>query len=171
MRLTAFLTLFLQVYATNMKAPPFPAGLSFALVETADTLQVSASMYHAVPAQTDDTPLVTADNSVINRKKLRQGKLKWLAISRDLQKIYNFGDTVEIQTGDARYRGRWVVRDVMNKRFTNAVDFLVPATIYGTPKTVRLIRPRMVCTPITFYETETQAHSRQRDMRDLIIDF
>ncbi len=43
---------------------------------------VKGTVYHAVPEQTDSSPLYTADNSFINVKKVNS--LRWVALSRDL---------------------------------------------------------------------------------------
>lgn len=43
---------------------------------------VKGTVYHAVPNQTDDTPLYTADNSYIDTTIVND--LKWVAVSRDL---------------------------------------------------------------------------------------
>src|SRR5687768_2629728 len=45
---------------------------------------VSASVYFPEENQTDDTPLITADGSQINRKSIR--KKRWIAVSRNLLK-------------------------------------------------------------------------------------
>jgi hypothetical protein len=75
---------------------------------------VTGTYYHPVAAQCDATPLETADGSMINLKKLKNHKLKWVALSRDL-----------LSSKDSRIKGHWVVRDSMNKRFKKRIDFLV----------------------------------------------
>lgn len=45
---------------------------------------VKGTVYHADPNQTDDTPFITADNSVIDNSVVND--LKWVALSRDLLK-------------------------------------------------------------------------------------
>lgn len=61
---------------------------------------VKATVYHAVPAQTDDTPFLTADNSLIDTSRVNN--LRWVAISRDLLNLktsrYNF--TGKLRFGD-----------------------------------------------------------------------
>lgn len=44
--------------------------------------KVKGTVYHAVEAQCDKTPLITADNSVIDTSKVNE--LRWVALSRDL---------------------------------------------------------------------------------------
>lgn len=92
--------------------------------------EVKFTVYNAVAGQTDSTPLVTADNSKINVKKLNNGSLKWVAVSRDLLKTYNYGDTILVSCKKfPKFDGKWVVRDIMNKRYTKTIDFLVPSNI------------------------------------------
>ena len=47
-----------------------------------------------------------------------------VAVSRDLKRKYKFGTKVRI-TGIGKHNGVYVVRDVMNKRFTKRVDILI----------------------------------------------
>jgi len=53
---------------------------------------VVGTVYHAVPEQTDSTPLITADGSRIDTTRVNE--LRWIAVSRDLinlkTKRYNF---------------------------------------------------------------------------------
>lgn len=88
--------------------------------------EVTATKYNAVVAQCDDDPLITADCSKINLTKLNNYELRWIAISRDLKEFYNFGDVVTIECENPALCGEWEVHDVMNKRFTKKIDFLVP---------------------------------------------
>jgi len=46
--------------------------------------QVIGTVYHAVSNQTDDSPLLTADNSLIDTTRVNE--LRWVALSRDLLK-------------------------------------------------------------------------------------
>lgn len=84
---------------------------------------VVATVYNAVPSQTDSTPLITASNKRIDANN--PGKHRWIAVSRDLEKYgFTFGVEVCIENaGDMN--GIWTVEDRMNKRFTNKIDFLV----------------------------------------------
>jgi 3D (Asp-Asp-Asp) domain-containing protein len=84
---------------------------------------VTATIYHAVPSQTDSTPLITASNKKINSNN-PQGH-KWIAVSRDLEALgYTFGTKVCVMNAGKMY-GIWTVQDRMNKRFTKRIDFLV----------------------------------------------
>ena len=45
---------------------------------------VTLTTYNAVASQCDNTPLITADGTKIDMKKLKKGKIKYCAVSRDL---------------------------------------------------------------------------------------
>ena len=93
------------------------------------TILVTATIYHAVPEQTDSTPFITASNSIINADN-PQGH-RWIAVSRDLEKLgYTFGVKVCVE-GAGNLDGIWTVQDRMNKRFKNRIDFLVNKELKG----------------------------------------
>ena len=93
------------------------------------TVYVTATIYHAVPSQTDSTPFVTASNSRINPEN-PQGH-RWIAVSRDLEKLgFTFGTKVCVY-GAGTLSGEWTVQDRMNKRFKNRIDFLVNKELKG----------------------------------------
>jgi len=84
---------------------------------------VVATVYNAVPSQTDSTPLITASNKHIDANN--PGKHRWIAVSRDLETLgFTFGEEVCVENA-GEMNGIWVVEDRMNKRFTNKIDFLV----------------------------------------------
>lgn len=85
---------------------------------------VVVTRYRPVVEETDDTPLQTADLSEISMIKLQRGKLKWVAVSRDLLKTYRYGSKIRIQTGDPDIDGVYEVHDTMNPRWTSRVDIL-----------------------------------------------
>ena len=87
-----------------------------------NTLQVTATMYEPVPTQTDSTPNITADGTRINVKYA--GKYRYLAVSRDLLGILEYGDYVVIEGINVKYDGVWQVKDTMHPRWTNRVDLL-----------------------------------------------
>jgi 3D (Asp-Asp-Asp) domain-containing protein len=90
---------------------------------------LTATVYNAVPMQTDDTPLITASGAKITKGKPYEHR--WLAVSRDLLDDYPFGSIVYI-TGVGKYNGYWKVQDVMNKRYKNSIDLLVNNNVkYG----------------------------------------
>ena len=110
--------------------------------ESKDTLSLKrATVYHAVVAQCDADPLITADGSYIDTCLLNKGQLQWVALSQDLvydeykaslhKKLFRgrfrFGDTVYVSsTKHSMMNGYYVVRDVMNRRYKQSMDFLMP---------------------------------------------
>ena len=90
---------------------------------------VTATIYHATPAQTDSTPDITASNKKIDISNPL--KHRWIAVSRDLEaKGLTFGVKVCV-TGAGDLDGIWTVQDRMNPRWTNRIDFLVNQDIKG----------------------------------------
>lgn len=89
---------------------------------------VDATVYQLVPEQCDDSPDVLACNE---RVKIElAGKYRYLAISQDMHKRngghYEFGDLVEIRGCiNEQYNGIWVVKDLMNKKWKQRIDFMV----------------------------------------------
>lgn len=87
---------------------------------------LTATVYSPCVAQCDSTPLITACNSKINIKKLRKKKIRWVALSRDLLTRWggsiDYGDSIYVVSGSKQ--GWWVVKDTMNKRYKNRIDFL-----------------------------------------------
>ena len=70
-------------------------------------------------AQCDSDPLVTADGTKIDLNKLKKGKIKYCAISRNLLPFIPLGSVIEIEG-----YGLYEVRDTMNKRFSHCIDIL-----------------------------------------------
>ena len=94
--------------------------------------QVRATMYHPVEEQCDDTPLITADGSKIDPYKV--SSWNWIAVSQHMLTRnggpLNYGDTVYV-FGTKHKDGMYVIKDCMNKRKTNQIDFLESL---GTPQ-------------------------------------
>ncbi len=94
-------------------------------MECGDTIDVSATMYYPVVAQCDDTPDITADQTKIP-DIYNCSHLNWIAVSQDLLWFnggpIRYGDTVYVYAGHKT--GAYIVRDAMNKRFRNKIDFL-----------------------------------------------
>lgn len=87
---------------------------------------VTATIYHAVPGQTDDTPNITATGFTINTENPISHRI--IAVSRDLEKRgFKMGTKVCV-TNAGPMNGVWVIRDRMNKRWKNRIDFLVNET-------------------------------------------
>ena len=94
--------------------------------------QVRATMYHPVEEQCDDTPLITADGSKIDPYNVSDWN--WIAVSQHMLKRnggpLNYGDTVYIFGTDHK-DGMYIIKDCMNKRKRNQIDFLESL---GTPQ-------------------------------------
>lgn len=80
---------------------------------------VTLTSYNAVKSQCDDTPLITADGTKIDVKKLKKGTLKYAAVSRDLLWCIPLGSLIHIEG-----HGYYEVRDTMNERFDHYIDIL-----------------------------------------------
>jgi len=98
-------------------------------VKASDTIYVAipvkVTLYQPDTAQCDDSPFVTADNSVIDVNSY----YNWCAVSRDLMYFrLNFGDTIVITAfiGDAELTMKLAVHDNMNTKWSNRIDILVP---------------------------------------------
>lgn len=90
---------------------------------------VTATIYHAVPGQTDDTPNITATGFTINTENPISHRI--IAVSRDLEKIgFKMGAKVCV-TNAGKMNGVWVIEDRMNKRWKHRIDFLVGTNIKG----------------------------------------
>lgn len=83
---------------------------------------VTLTCYQPVRNQCNEEPLVTADGSKINLNHLRNNKLRWCAISRDL--LYLFPKNRPKRVFIEGY-GVYQVRDVMNKRHHHRIDILI----------------------------------------------
>ena len=98
-------------------------------IEPGIITEVLGTMYNPVASQCDSDPLVTADNSKINLTDLKNEKIRWCALSRDLLKRwggpYNYGDTLRVHHSDPKIKGLWVIHDTMNARWKKRIDFLV----------------------------------------------
>lgn len=98
---------------------------------------VVATIYHAVPGQTDDTPFITASNKKINKDN--PAGHRWIAVSRDLEKLgFTLGTKVCVENA-GKMDGEWTIEDRMNKRWTKKIDFLVNTDMkYGKWKNVKI---------------------------------
>ena len=107
------------------------------MIKTILTIIVVATIYHAEPSQTDSTPFITASNKVIN--KHNPAGHRWIAVSRDLEKLgFTFGTKVCVE-GAGDLDGEWTVQDRMNKRWKKRIDFLVNTDMkYGKWENVKI---------------------------------
>ena len=92
--------------------------------------KVTVTMYHPVSGQTDDTPNITADGSIIRINNASE--YRYIAVARNMLirngGFLNFGDYIWLDAG--KKSGVYQVRDVMNRRFVNRIDILeTPGTI------------------------------------------
>lgn len=90
---------------------------------------VTVTVYNPVEGQCDSSPLITADNSKIDLQKLEQGKLKWVAVSRDLLKTVKYGGRIRLNCKDPKLSGIYYVHDTMNPRWKKRVDILMPPSV------------------------------------------
>lgn len=111
---------------------------------------VTATIYHADPAQCNDDYLTTASMKTIEDPNKPE---RWIAVSRDLEKKgFTMGRKV-IVTGAGEMDGVWTIEDRMNKRWTNRIDFLVPKKMkYGKWEGVKI---RLKSTPNSKIDTKS----------------
>ena len=83
------------------------------------TTHVTITTYNAVRSQCDRSPLITADGTKIDHRKVKSGKQRIVAISRDLLYAIPLGSIIDIEG-----YGRYEVRDTMNSRFNHSIDIL-----------------------------------------------
>lgn len=89
---------------------------------------VTATIYHADPAQTNADYLTTASMQTIEDPYKPE---RWLAVSRDLEaEGFTMGAKVLV-TGAGEMDGVWTIEDRMNKRWNSRIDFLVSKDITG----------------------------------------
>ena len=80
---------------------------------------VTITTYNAVRSQCDRSPLITADGTKIDHRKVKSGEQKIVAISRDLLYAIPLGSVIYVEG-----YGRYEVRDTMNSRFKHRIDIL-----------------------------------------------
>jgi 3D (Asp-Asp-Asp) domain-containing protein len=83
------------------------------------TKEVTVTVYHAVESQCDSTPLITANGTKINPVELKNDKIHYCAVSRDLLEELPYGSKIYIEG-----HGEYEVVDTMNRRIVNTVDIL-----------------------------------------------
>ena len=98
-------------------------------------LKVDATYYNPVAGQCDSNPLETASTDVIDLNKLEKKEIRWVACSRNLLKRWGgklkYGDKITVVSKNKNLSGVWIVKDSMNKRFKNRIDFLCSNRIKG----------------------------------------
>ena len=83
------------------------------------TTHVTITTYNAVRSQCDRSPLITADGTKIDHRKVKSGEQRIVAISRDLLYAIPLGSVIYVEG-----YGRYEVRDTMNSRFKHRIDIL-----------------------------------------------
>lgn len=129
LRIILIAILFVIPYQMNeylFSNPVRTSAISTKIKQVQVKFEVLATKYNVVESQCDSDPLTTADMSHIDIDKLNSGKIRWIAISRDLLNHFSYGDLVLIESDNPNLRGEWEIHDCMNKRFTNRIDFLAP---------------------------------------------
>jgi 3D (Asp-Asp-Asp) domain-containing protein len=84
---------------------------------------VTATVYHAVEGQCDDSPLITASGARISSAKSAYDH-KYIAVSRDLLDVFPYGTRVEV-SGCGELDGVYTVVDTLNKRYKGYIDILI----------------------------------------------
>lgn len=97
-------------------------GLALSLPMMAQTTHVKLTHYNPVKSQCDSQPHITSDGSRINMRKLKNKKIRWCAISRDLLFLFPKNKTRRIWIEGY---GVYEVRDVTHKRLRHTVDILL----------------------------------------------
>lgn len=82
---------------------------------------VTLTCYHPIESQCDNEPLITSDGSRIDLNALKQKKIRWCAISRDL--LYLFPPAKQKRVYIEGF-GIYEVRDIMDRRFHHRIDIL-----------------------------------------------
>jgi len=95
-------------------------ALIILLISAPDT--VTATTYKLTVRENGPYGNVLASGFKVNKKL--PGNDRVIAVSRDLLKKYPFHTDVIIK-GAGKLDGKWKVEDVMNKRFTKRIDFLL----------------------------------------------
>lgn len=92
------------------------------LTAYAQTFHMKVAYYHPVKAECSGNPLITADGSKVNLHKLKQGKIRWCAVPREL--LCYFPKDKPKRIWIEGY-GIYEVHDVTSKRIKNTVDIMV----------------------------------------------
>jgi hypothetical protein len=116
------------------------------------TVLNALTVYNPTVGQCDRTPMVTANNSKIDKVKLRKQEIRWMALSRNLLKRwkgkFHYGDTVIVNSGDPTIDGFWIIKDTMNKRYKNYGDLLFDSEIRKLGKWRKVEISRVKSIPI-----------------------
>lgn len=83
---------------------------------------VTLTCYHPVKEQCGEYPLITSDGSKIDLTLLKEGKIKWCAVSRDL--LWLFPKNKPKRVWIEGY-GVYQVKGVIHKRHKHRIDILL----------------------------------------------
>tara|TARA_R110002050_G_scaffold233644_1_gene369567 strand:+ start:5433 stop:5810 length:378 start_codon:yes stop_codon:yes gene_type:complete len=98
-------------------------GFTFLLSNKKDVpTKVHATVYNAVPEQTNSDPGHTATMFELDLSNPYKHRI--VALSRDLLIEYPYGSQVLVK-GTKGYDGIYNVEDTMNKRYKNRIDILI----------------------------------------------
>ena len=84
---------------------------------------VTATVYHAVDGQCDNSQLITASGAKIASVESAYDH-RYIAVSRDLLDAFPFGTRVEV-SGCGELNGEYIVADTMNRRYKGYIDILI----------------------------------------------
>ncbi len=114
------------------------------IIKTTSYGGLKGSVYNASVAQTDSTPLLTASSISIDTIKLKNGKIRYVALSRDLIDVYgiggkiSYGDYILVESKYKELNGKWKVVDCLNKKYSKKVDFLFYNKKYGDYRGIKI---------------------------------
>lgn len=112
-------SIFLKIFFLSL-----PVGTVKAIPEKPEIKSVvTATVYNAVPEQTNSEPLITASGFVIDKDSFPN----IIAVSRDLERKFPMGSKVRIS--GTSHDGIYRVEDRMHKRWRKKIDILVPDSI------------------------------------------
>ena len=94
-----------------------------------DVYVVTATVYHAVEGQCDDSPLVTASGATISSADTAYDH-RYIAVSRDLLDVFPYGTMVKV-SGCGELDGEYTVADTMNRRYKGYIDLLINPDMRG----------------------------------------
>lgn len=97
-------------------------GIFLINTTTEEPTIVHATVYNAVPEQTNSDPGHTATMFKLDLSNPYKHRI--VALSRDLLVKYPYGSQVLVQ-GTKDYDGIYNVEDTMNKRYKNRIDILI----------------------------------------------
>ena len=108
----------MSVLATS----PIKAGKKFVPHKKSSVEFVTVTTYKVNEFKNDPNGDVTATGMRLTENNPKKHRI--IAVSRDLNKKFKFGQKVRI-VGAGKYSGIYVVKDLMNKRWRKRIDILI----------------------------------------------